>query len=64
MQNFFFALEIEIDRAVRDARCGGDVRDLRIKISVAGKDAGGRAQNRLALAGGAISLGFSGHHLN
>src|SRR5205085_7528493 len=51
MENLFFALEVEIDRAVGHARDARHIRDLRIEVAVASEDLNGGAQNGLALVG-------------
>ena len=61
MQNFFFAFEVEIDRAVGHTGRARDVRDFGIEITVARKDARRGAQNRFALSGASVSGRFLGH---
>src|SRR5205814_990958 len=55
VQQFFFALEVEIDRAVGDTGGARHVRHLRVEVAVAREDLGGGAQDGRALicAGGA-----------
>jgi hypothetical protein len=50
-QDFFLALEVEVDRAVGHARDARHVRDLRVEVAAAGEDFGGGAQDGLALVG-------------
>ena len=61
MQDFFFALEIEIDGAIGHVRRAGDVGNFGIEIAVARKDAGGRTQNQFALARRSVSTVLSDH---
>src|SRR5689334_4369970 len=61
MEDFFFALEIEIDGPVGDVCRARDVGNFGIEIAVAREDAGGGAQNQFALAGRSVAGGLSGH---
>src|SRR6185312_8696923 len=45
MENFFFALEVEVDGAVGNARLTCDIGDLRVEVTVVSEDANRRAQN-------------------
>src|SRR5689334_6926647 len=49
MENVFLALEVEIDRAVRDAGFARDVGDFGIEVAVVGEDTGGGAQDCFTL---------------
>jgi hypothetical protein len=45
MKNLFLALEVEINRAVRDVGGARDVGDFGVEIPVSREDAGGSPQN-------------------
>jgi len=51
MQNFIFALEIKINRAVGNSGFLGDVGDLRVKVTFSGKNLDRCSQNRFAFIG-------------
>lgn len=51
MQDLVLALEIQIDCAVSDPGLAGDIGDLRIKISFAGKDLYPGPKNCFAFVG-------------
>ena len=48
-KDFFLALEVEVDRAVGDARDARHVRHLRVEVAVSREDLRGGAEDCLAL---------------
>ncbi len=60
MKYFLFALEIEIDLAVSNASFASDVSYLGIEITVMGKNADGRPDDRGALVTTCRALGIQG----
>src|SRR5205807_9507196 len=57
-EQIFLAVEVKIDRAVRDARRFGDLRDLGVEVAVQGEDFDGSAKDAFAL--GRAAGGLSG----
>src|SRR4029079_10374213 len=58
MQDFFFALEIEIDGGVGHARFPWNISNLGVEVSVVSEDANRRAQNRFALVSHNRTIGI------
>jgi hypothetical protein len=48
VENFFLALEVEVDRTVSNARFASNVGHLGIEVSVVSKNADSRAQDCFA----------------